>query len=113
MYLQARPGDSIYCPFECYECSLYRLTVYPIQNDNYTCKNLLDYIQRAKLDAFWSLTQGKLYHLTYIFSEEVTIGQNMGFPMFPTSLAPFPTYYDGVLRAALGVLTRSNHPGKQ
>ena len=30
----------------------------------------------------------------------------MGFKMFPTSTGPFPTYYDGGLRADLGVLTR-------
>ena len=32
--------------------------------------------------------------------------------MFPTSPGPFPTYFDGGLREALGVLTWSNHPGK-
>ena len=32
--------------------------------------------------------------------------------MFPTSSVPFPTYYDGVMRADLGVLTRSNRLGK-
>ena len=47
-----------------------------------------------------------------MFSEEVKIGQNMGFQMFPTSPGPFSTYYDGVLKADLGVLTRSNRPGK-
>ena len=73
---------------------------------------MLDYIRRANLDAFWSRTQGTLYHLTRMFSAEVTTCQNLGFQMFPTSPGPFPTYYYGGLRAALGVLTRSNCPGK-
>ena len=47
-----------------------------------------------------------------MFSKEVTTGKNMGFKMFPTSSGLFPTNYDGVLRAAIGVLTRSNFPGK-
>ena len=75
------------------------------QHDNQTHKSLLDYIRRANLDAFWSHTQLKLYHLARIFSEEVTTGQSLEFQMFPTSPGPFPTYYDGGLRSALGVLS--------
>ena len=106
MYLQARPGDSTYCPFECDECSFYCLTGSPNQHDNNTHNNLLGYIQRENLDAFGYLTQGTLYHLTRMFSEEVTTGQNLGFQMFLTSPGPFPTSYDEGLRAALGILTR-------
>ena len=36
----------------------------------------------------------------------------MGFQILPISPGPFPNYYDGVLRSALGVLTRSNCSGK-
>ena len=106
MYLQAHPGDSIYLPFECDECSFYRLTGSPSQHDNHTHKILLDYIRRINLDAFCSHTQGTLYQLTCMFYKEVTKGQNVGFQMFPTSTDPFPTYYYGRLRVALGVLTR-------
>ena len=45
-------------------------------------------------------------------SEEVTTGHNLGFQIFPTLPVTFPTYYDGGLRAALGVLTRSNRQDK-
>ena len=47
-----------------------------------------------------------------MFYEEVTTGQNLGFKFFPSSPGPFPIYYDGGIRAAIGVLTRSNRPGK-
>ena len=47
-----------------------------------------------------------------MFSEEVKTGQNLVFQMFPTSPGPFPTYYDGGMRAAIGVLIQSNYPGK-
>jgi hypothetical protein len=53
-YLHARPADSIFCPFECDECSFYRLTGCPSQIDNEMHQHLLAYIRRANLDAFWS-----------------------------------------------------------
>ena len=68
MYLQARPGDSIYFPFECDECSFYRLTGSLSQHENCTHQNLLDHIWSANVDSFWSLTQGTLYNLTRMFS---------------------------------------------
>ena len=105
MHLQDRPGEYIYCPFDCDECSFYRLTGYPSQYENITHKKLLDYIRRSNLDAFWYCTQGTLYHLNRMFYEEVTTGQILGFQLFPTSTGPFPYYYDGRIQAALGVLT--------
>ena len=112
MYLQARPGDSIYLPFEFDECSFYRLPGSIIQYENHTHKMFLDYIRRTNLDVFLSRTQGTVYHLTCMFYEEFTTVQNMGFQTFLTSPGPFPTYYDGGLRASLGLLTQSNFPGK-
>ena len=97
MYLQDQPGDSIYCPFECDEFSFYRITGSTSQHVNHNHKILIDYIRCANLDEFWSLTQGSLYLLTHMFSEEVTTGQNLGFQMFPASPGPFPTYYYGGL----------------
>ena len=112
MYLQTRPGDSIYCNFEFDECSFYSLTGSLSQHNNPTNKNILDYIRSANLDAFCYCTQGTLYHLNHMFSEEFTTGQNLGFQIFPTSLCSFLTYYCGGLRADLGVSTRSNCPVK-
>ena len=71
MYLQAHPGDYIYFPFECDECSFYCLTYYPSQHNNRAHRNFLDNIRHANLDAFWSRTQGTFYHITCMFSEEV------------------------------------------
>ena len=59
-----------------------------------------------------SRTQRTLYNLNRMFYEEVTTGQILGFQMFLTSPGPFPTFYDGALRADIGVLTRSNFPGQ-
>ena len=106
MYLQAHPCDSIYFPFEFDGCPFYCLTGSLSQRDNYTHTNLIEYIRRVNLNAFWSRTQGTLYHLTHMFSEEVTTVQNLGSQMFPTSPVPFPAYYYGGMRSALGFLTR-------
>ena len=78
-YSQARPCDALCYPFEFDECSFYRLKDSPSQHDNNTNKNLLEYILRTNLDSFCYHTQWTLYHLTRMFSEEVTTGQNMGF----------------------------------
>ena len=40
MCLEVRPGYSIYFPFECDECSFYRLTGSPIQHENFSHKTL-------------------------------------------------------------------------
>ena len=53
-----------------------------------------------------------MYPPTRMFFEEVTTGQNLVFKIYPTSSGTFPTYYDGGLQEALGVLTGSNLPGK-
>ena len=108
MYSQARTCDYIYFPFDCDECSLYCLTGSQIHHNNCAHKNLLDYIRHSNLDVFWYRKQVTVYHLTRIFSEDVTTGQNLVFKMFLTSPGPFPTYYDGEMREALGVLTQSN-----
>jgi hypothetical protein len=91
MYLQARPGASIFCPFECYVCSFYRLTVTPRQLDNSTHQNLLDHIGRTNLDAFWSHSEDTLCNLTRMFLEEVATGRDLGFQMFLMPPRPFPT----------------------
>ena len=112
MYLQARPGYSIYFPFVYNECSFYRLTGSMCQHNNRAHKSLFGCIWRKHLDAFWSCTQETLHPLPHIFYEEGTTYQNLGFQIFPKLTVPFPTYYNGRLRAALGVLTRLSCLGK-
>jgi hypothetical protein len=95
IYLHARPAGSIFCPFECDECLLYRLTGCPSQIDNKMHRHLLDYICRANLDAFWSRSLNTLKGLRRMFNDEIQIGNSLGFKMSPTSMGPFPTHYDG------------------
>jgi hypothetical protein len=111
-YLHARPANSILCPFECDESSLYRLTGCPSQIDNKIHQYLLDCIRRAILDAFWSRSLDTLKGLRRMFKDEIQIGNSLGFKIFPTPMGPFPTHYDGGIRAAIGTICHTNRPGK-
>ena len=112
LYLKFRPCDSIYWPFECDECSFYRLTGYPSQHDNHIHKKFTWLYMARQFGFLLVLYTRNIVSPHLHVSEKVATGQNMGFRMFPTSPGPFPTYYYGVMRAAIGVLTRSNIPGK-
>ena len=47
-----------------------------------------------------------------MFYEEVALGHVYDFQMFPQPMGSFPPEYDGGVRVAIGVLHRSNRPGK-
>jgi hypothetical protein len=46
------------------------------------------------------------------FFEEIKLGEHFGFEMFPKPMGPFPPGYDGGIRAAIGILSRSNRLGR-
>jgi hypothetical protein len=111
-YLQARPGGSLFCPFECDNCVFFRITGEPSHSHNRQHQNLLDHIRRTHLDAFWSRAPGTIRKLTRIFHEELKVGQTLGLCMFPHPMVPFPPIYEGGNRAAIGILYRTNLPGQ-
>jgi hypothetical protein len=47
-----------------------------------------------------------------MFFEEIKLGEHFGFEMFPKPMGPFPPAYDGGIRAAIGILSRSNRLGR-
>jgi hypothetical protein len=53
-YLSARPGDHLFCPFECDVCTFFRLKRRHADPNSRTDALLQIYIRRANLDAFWS-----------------------------------------------------------
>lgn len=69
------------------------------------------YIRRANLDAFWSRHPGIVYGLSNLFAEQVSVGEHFGFPMFGP-LGPFGIAYESGMRTAIGVLWRSQQPGR-
>ena len=109
-YMEARPGDHLLCPFECDFCTFFRLRgVFPSveKRDDVT---LMTYIRRANLDAFWSRRPSTVKGLNSIFSEQVRVGERFGFQMFEPR-GPFSRKYDSGMKAAIGILTRSQRPG--
>jgi hypothetical protein len=111
-YLQAPPGDSLFCPFYCDYCVFFRITGGPNHRHNRQHQHLLDHIRRTNIDAFWSCAPGTIRELTRMFHEELKVGHTLGFCMFPHPMGPFPPRYEGGNRAAIGILYRTNLLGR-
>jgi hypothetical protein len=110
-FLEARPGDHLFCPFECDYCAFYRLRGHlPLDSDPID-QRLLVYIRRANLDAFWARRPGTIYGLNRLFKEQVEVGELFGFTMFD-SLGPFSRNYNSGMKAAIGILSRSQRQGQ-
>jgi hypothetical protein len=109
-FMEARAGDHLFCPFECDICVFHRLKGRGPLSTEVTDQRLLVYIRRANLDAFWSRRPGTVRGLVSLFAEQVKVGEDFGFSMFEPP-GPFSRGYDSGMRAAIGVLSRSQRPG--
>lgn len=69
------------------------------------------YIRRANLDAFGSRRPGTVYGLANLFAEQVKVSDHFGFSTFPLH-GPFSRGYESGMRAAVGILWRSQRPGR-
>jgi hypothetical protein len=107
-FLAARDGDHLFCPFECDECSFHRLCGKPSGPEDAT---MMAYIRRANLDAFWARRPGTISGLRMLFREQVGVGETFGFAMFPP-MGPFMHDYQSGVGPAIGVLARSQQPGR-
>jgi hypothetical protein len=110
-FLVAREGNHLFCPFECDECCFHRLRGKSSVADNDGDNTLLAYIRRANLDAFWARRPGTISGLRMLFREQVEVGEAFGFEMFPP-LGPFGRNYQSGMGAAIGILARSQRPGR-
>jgi hypothetical protein len=110
-FLEAREGDHLFCPFECDDCCFHRLRGKPASLEVDADKELLAYIRRANLDAFWARRPGTVSGLRMLFREQVEVGETFSFEMFP-SLGPFGRDYQSGMGAAIGILARSQRPGR-
>ena len=110
-FLDGRAGDHLFCPFECDDCSFWRLKGRVPDSVSSSNRVLQAYIRRALLDAFWCRRPGTVYGLTNLFAEQVEVGEHFGFPMFD-ALGPFGVSYDSGMRTAIGILSRSQRPGR-
>jgi hypothetical protein len=110
-HLEARPGDHLVCPFECDDCSFFRLVHDWPDESHPGQEHLLAYIRRSVLDAFWSREPSTIQQHLRSFREQVALGERMGFAVFDPP-GPFPPVHDSGMRAAVAVLDKSNQAGR-
>jgi hypothetical protein len=110
-FLEARPGDHLFCPFECDSCSFHRMKGGPPDPTSAIDTRLLAYIRRANLDAFWSRRPGTVRGLVRLFQEQVAVGEEFGFEMFKPP-GYFSESYQPGMKAAVGVLAKSQKAGR-
>jgi hypothetical protein len=108
---EARPGDALICPFECDDCASFWLErKWPEWTDPGE-KFLGAYIRQANLDVFHSRANNTVSQNLREFKEQAIQGESFGFAAFDP-IGPFDRAYDSGMRAALGVLFKSQKPGK-
>ena len=110
-YLSARPGDHLFCPFECDSCAFFRLKHRHADPRNRTDSLLQVYIRRAILDAFWSRRPGTVEGMRRLFFAQADVGVFFEIEMFDR-IGPFPHDYDSGMRSAIGTLWQSQQPGR-
>ena len=110
-YLSARPGDHLFCPFECDGCAFFRLKRRLPDPKSRVDSLLQVFIRRANLDAFWSRRPGTVEGMRRLFFAQAEVGDFFGFEMFDR-IGPFPHDYDSGMRSAIGSLWQSQRPGR-
>lgn len=110
-YKHARPGDHLFCPFECDFCTFYHLKGHAPIEGNKVDEVLQVYIRCTILDAFWSRRPGTITANLGMFTRQVGVGEQFGFEMFPHP-GPFRRSYDSGIRFAIGMLWESKQPGQ-
>lgn len=111
-YRCGRAGDNLFCPFECDDCTFFKLKGRKPMLISENDKLLQRYIRRANLDAFWSRRPSTIKGLVRLFEEQMRYGEQLFMIQMMDSLGPFPVEYDGGMRVALGTLARSEQPGR-
>jgi hypothetical protein len=108
---EARLGDSIICPFECDDCAFYRLfhrwPTWSLPQD----KHIGGFIRQANLDMFWAREASTTIQNFREFVDQASCAQEFGYRQFEP-MGPFSRSYDPGMRAAIGVLMKSQKPGR-
>jgi hypothetical protein len=110
-YCEARPGDTLIAPFECDNCSFFRIEYRWPTLETIEERTLGAYIRQVNLDMFWSRAKGTVLQNLREFRSQAQIGQDFGFAAFEPR-GPFPRTYDGEMRAAIAVLMKAQKDGR-
>lgn len=110
-FLEARPGDHLLCPFQCELCSFYKLKGHTPRTKDPSDALLLKYLRQANIDAFWCRRPGTVSGYVRLIAEQIDAGKVFGIEMMDRP-GPFPRDYDFGIRAAIGVLWKSEKDGR-
>jgi hypothetical protein len=110
-YMMVRAGDALITPFECDDCSFFRIEGRWPTWENIGERTLGAYICQVNLDMFWARAKATVLQNLREFVSQAEIGQDFGFAAFEPH-GPFPRSYDGGMRAAIGVLMKSQKAGR-
>lgn len=111
-FMVARPGDHLFCLFECDYCAFFKLCGRLPSSRSQADSRLQTFVRRANLDAFWTRRSGTISQLVSTVRRQVEVGQMFGFTMYPNP-GPVPFCSDQGMRVAVGTLWQSIQPGRR
>lgn len=110
-FMVARAGDHLVTPFQCDECHFQNIMGRNPNVFKTTDLEVLEYIRRATLDAFWDRSKNTVgTNLRDALRIEST-ARRLGMPPMAPPMGPFPLEDTSGMRVAVGVLERSLDPG--
>ena len=113
MFVTAREGDHLLCPFQCDFCHFINMKDREPNMENAQDVFTMRCIRRANLDAFWSRRPGTVYQhfRTYQLVMDLDVALGFGDKLLP-SLGPFPLKDTFGMTAAVFFVARSLMAGR-
>jgi hypothetical protein len=111
-FLEGRKGDHLMVPFQCDQCHFRNLTGRDPAKWKITDHEVLEYIRRANLDAFWDRSPNTVSsNLSDAWRME-KMGERLGIGAMAPAIGPFPLKDKCGMRFAIAILERSLAPGQ-
>ena len=110
-YRKARPGDMLMVPFQCDICHFRNITKRSPLPDKPQDNEVLEYIRRASLDAFWSRETSTVQNNLRLIRRAENSNAELGLPPLVPALGPHPVEDVCGMQAAIAVLIRSLDKG--
>ena len=111
-FLEGRKGDHLMVPFQCDQCHFRNITGRDPMRWKVTDHEVLEYIRRANLDAFWDRSPNTVSsNLSDAWRME-KMGERLGLGAMAPAIGPFPLKDECGMRFAIAILERSLAPGQ-
>jgi hypothetical protein len=111
-FLEARNGDNLMNAFQCDLCHFRNVMGRNPRIEIWQDREILEYIRRANLDAFWSREPTTVAsNLREARKMESKVADRLGIPSITRPMGPYPLEDSFGMSAAIAVLDRSLDPG--